>query len=160
MMDYGAFGLMNFGLILAVDISAADDAFLVAKADVYPIPFNLDTSISDVQGTRDYFEAFYVPAQWLTPANSYRELMRQTAGMFQFCQRYFGISGEILLSQVDLDTAYRNFPVEVQAAFSQAVESFGYDSGLIRPNNDLRQMLRVVGSLWGDQPFYMAGREF
>jgi hypothetical protein len=169
MMDYGAVGLMNFGLILAVGISDSDhNTYMAANAyneptgnqDVYVIPLDYNTAVTDPPGTRAYFEGFGVPTDWLTPSNTYLELMRLTAGMFQFAQRYYGISGEVLLARITMDTKYRDFLLSEQVWFDATVNSFGYDPGIIKPNDDLRQMLKTAGSLWEDQPFMMAGQEF
>jgi len=110
---------------------------------------------SNVPVTRAFFDAAGVPGDWLTPANTYRELVRQFAAMFQFSQRYFGISGENLLSRVTLEDRYRDFPVDVQGWFDLTVESFGYPSNIVNPNRTIRQMLKMVGNAWGAQPFRM-----
>jgi hypothetical protein len=62
-----------------------------------------------------------------------------------------------LFIDVDLDTKYRNFPAHVQAWFTETINSFGYDPEIIKPNNDLRQMLKGAGDEFGDTPFQLGG---
>src|SRR3990167_4693881 len=86
MMDYG---FVPYALLVAKDISQANHDALILNSDVYAFPINLDTPVSDpIIDT--FFENINLPTDWLTPATTYRELMRQTAGMFQFNQRYGG----------------------------------------------------------------------
>jgi hypothetical protein len=47
----------------------------------------LDVSISPGDDLDTFFEGIGVPTDWLTPANTYLEFLRQTAAMFQFNQR-------------------------------------------------------------------------
>jgi hypothetical protein len=61
--------------------------------------------------------------------------------------------------EVDMDTKFRNFPVQVQTVFSITVGSFGYDPGIIKPNNDIRQMLNAAGSAW-TMPFVLGPIQF
>jgi hypothetical protein len=269
-MDYGRLGagFQDIALVLAVDISAADQALMDSHAynqpagnqDVYVIPLDYNTNVVDPPGSRAFFEGLGLPTDWLTPSNTYLELMRTLAGMIQFAQRFYGIStvyawdvqqaglsydadslsdsgqdfseweavtgpaeykvvmtyeraegqgeangylgaataateiavyrdvdrtmpgwlglapdagaalaysvqfavGRILLEEpgMSMDAKYRDFPPYVQALFSASIESFGYDPAIVKPNSDIRQMLRQVGSAWGAQPFWIAGRQF
>ena len=174
-MDYARLGgpYQLISLTYTVGMSEGDfTTYLLANAydgagnrDVYLIPANIDAPISDPPGSRAYFEAFNLPTDWLTPSNTYRHLLRALAGMIQFGQRYWGLSADYLGERADLfdsvtmDTRYRDFPTGVQDCFSATVQSFGYDSGLIKPNSDIRQMLRLAAQAW-DQPFYLGPYQF
>jgi hypothetical protein len=161
-MDYGRAGLQNVMLCYFYgDISQAEHDFLAAQSDVYAIsPADLDSAIQGVQEARDFFEAMQIPAQWLTPSNTYRELLRQLAGVFQFSQRYHGRAGEALLSSVGLDTKYKDFPLEVQGWFDWTVSSFGIDPAIIKPNSTLRQMMKSAGDYLANMPFQDGGWDF
>jgi hypothetical protein len=158
-MDYG---FMPSGLLHAKDISAGDHASLIANADVFLFPLaNLDQAVSNVTDIRTFFETFQVPTDWLTPSNTYRQLLRSLAGIFQFGQRYTGLSLQPLFGAgVTLDTRYRDLTAQQQGWFDATVTSFGYPSTIIRPNNTFRQMLKAAGDAWGAQPFYLGGVEF
>ena len=156
-----SYGFAPYYLVLGKEISVADDAMLVSKSDVYAFPLILDQSIAPQDNLDEYFEVIGIPTDWLTPANTYIEFLRQTAAMFQFHQRYHGISGHDLIADVGgLETRYRDWSTETQAWFDETVERFGWDSGAINSNSRLRQLLKQVGDLWGDKPFMMGGIEF
>lgn len=157
MMDYG---FMPSGLLLAKDIAQSDHDTLILNADVFVFPDNLDQSLSNIQTIRTFFEAVSVPTDWLTPSNTYRELLRNLAGIFQFAQRYTGISLQPLFGTgITFDTRFRSLSAQEQAWFSQTVASFGYPSSIIQQNATFRQMLKMAGDAW-TQPFYLGGFEF
>ena len=138
-----------------------DHDALILNADVFSFPDNLDQPVTD-PNIDTFFENINIPTDWLTPATTYRELMRQTAGIFQFNQRYGGISGvgASIFDNADLDTRLRQMTTEEQEWFYLAVESFGYSRDLINDNNQLRLFIKQAGSYWEDQKFLIGGVEF
>lgn len=158
MMDYG---FLPNALVLAKSIGQADHDNLVANSDVFGFPENLDQPVSD-PGIDTFFEAVNIPTDWLTPSTSYREMLRQMAGMFQFNQRYGGISGvnASLFDNATLDTRLREMSDQEQAWFLATVESFGYEPALVPTNAKLRQLVKTAGTYWDDQTFYMGGVAF
>ena len=156
MMPYGR---ETSALLLAHDISVADDATLVAHADVYAFPLTLDEPIAPQDGLRTFFETVNVPTDWLAASTTYRQFLRCLAGLFQFAQRYQGISGRPLFESVTLDSRYRNLTAQQQGWFTQTAQSFGYTL-TINENRTLRQLCKQAGDAWGAQPFLMGGAEF
>jgi hypothetical protein len=161
MMDYG---FSPIGLLVARDIDLADHANLIGNADVFYFPTNLDTPVD--QDVRGFFEGVNLPTDWLGPSTTWRELLRQTAGMFQFNQRYMGIvaeqTGELhsIWDTADLDTRLREMTAQEQTWFLLTVDSFGYDSSQINDNNRLRQLVKQTGDFWIGQEFYLGGLTF
>lgn len=162
MMDYG---FMPNALVLAHDISQADHDALILNSDVYSFQDNLDQAVTDP--TIDvFFEAINIPTDWLTPATTYLELLRQAAGMFQFNQRYGGIAAaetnelHSIFDNADLSTRLRQMTAQEQAWFLAAVDSFGFDSSLVNDNNTLRQLVKFAGDIWENTPFIMGGVTF
>jgi hypothetical protein len=157
MMDYG---FVDTALLYAPDISQADHDFLALQSDVYAFPVDLDTPV-DGQEAGPIFEGFNLPTDWLTPATTNRELMRQTAGMMQFNQRYSGISGGgSIFDNADLSTRLRQMTAEEEEWFYLTSESFGIDRSLINRNSQLRLLIRQAGDIWAGQPFLLGGVEF
>jgi len=156
MMDYG---FLPTALVLAHDITPADDAALVLNADVYAFPTDLDAPVSDP--TIDaFFEGIHIPTDWLTPSTSYRELLRQVAGMFQFNQRYAGVSGgaSIFSDSTTLDTKLVELTAQERAWLDETSESMGYPKPIGNPS--LRALVKRAGSLWGSTEFIMGGATF
>jgi len=164
MMDYG---FAPFGLVAIRDITAGDHAALSANADVYTFPEldALNTQI-DPQDTLDtFFEGIGIPTDWLTPANTYLEFLRQMAAMFQFNQRYGGIAahetGEfhsIIGDAGGLDVRYSTWSLQAQGWFDETLLWFGYPP--VTGNPRLRQLIKMAGDAWGTKPFFLGGIEF
>jgi len=111
-MDYGFLPTM----LLLADILQTDHDALILNTDVYSFPESLDDPISDP--TIDaFFEGLHIPTDWLTPSTTYRELLRQTAGMFQFNQRYSGIAISFPLIQSSIFTVADTSITALDAGF-------------------------------------------
>ncbi len=158
MMDYG---FMPEALLLAQDITLLDDAALMTNPDVYGFPTTgLDLAISGTDPIKTFCEGVNIPTDWTTATTTYLQLLRILAGMFQFAQRYAGISGQALLGgTVTLATRYRDLSPQQQTWFDATIQSFGYNLSP-NPNNTFRQMLKSAGDAWGSQPFIMGGVSF
>ena len=116
-----------------------------------------------MQALRNKLEAFNVPADWISPSSTWRELLRRTAGIFQFSQRYFGMWGEPLFpvgATYDLDTRFVDLPANIQTQMIGTAQNLGYPIDQFVPANRLRQMLRVMAEAWGAAPFEMCGIVF
>ena len=161
LMDYG---FTPYGLVLAKEISQTDHDALILNSDVYLFPENLDQPVSD-PNIDTFFEAIHLPTDWLTPSTTYRELTRQTAGMFLFNQRYGGIAAEqtgelhSVFDTATLDTRLRQMTDQEQAWFLETVEWFGFDSSVISDNSRLRQLVKQAGTFWEGQRIVMGGVE-
>lgn len=162
MMDYG---FVPYALLVAKDITQADHDDLILNSDVFAFPDNLDLPVTD-PNIDDFFEGINIPTDWLTPATTYRELMRQTAGMFQFNQRYAGIYSTTyggvhsIFDNATLSTRLRQMTDQEQEIFLATVDSFGYDSSQVNDNNQLRLLGKQAGNYWVDQTFLLGGVEF
>src|SRR3990167_3588597 len=110
LMDYG---FIQYALLVAHDILITDHAALILNADVYAFPDNLDLSITDKAVMDVLFESINIPTDWITPATTYRQLLRNLAGLFQFNQRYGGISGgqSVFGGGVTLETNYNQMSI-------------------------------------------------
>ena len=150
-------------LVLAKDISQTDHDALDSYPDVFVFPEfdQLDDSIDPQDNAKDFFEGISLPADWLTPATSYRELLRRTITIFLFNQRYRGISeGHDVFENVTLDDTYNDLTAEEQAWFDATVESYGWNPGLILPNMKLRQLLKTASDWMDERSVYIGGYEF
>lgn len=161
-MDYG---FVPYMLIYASDISQSDHDALILNSDVYAFPDNLDAPVTDpIIDT--FFESINLPTDWLTPSTTYRELLHNTAGMFQFNQRYAGIYATTyggthsIFDNADLSTRLRQMTNEEQEIFLATVESFGFDSELVNTNSQLRLLVRQAASYWDTLTFKLGGTEF
>ena len=162
MMDYG---FIPSALVLAKNITQVDHDALILNSDVYSFPEILSGPVNDLS-VDTFFEDINIPTDWLTPATTWLELLRQLAGMFLFNQRYGGIAAEqtgelhSIFDTADLDTRLRQMTDQEQSWFLAAVDSFGFDSSQINDNSQLRLLVKQAGTFWEGQPIYMGGVEF
>jgi hypothetical protein len=162
MMDYG---FVPSCLLLAQDISEADHTALTANVDVFDFPDNLDGSVND-PGVDTFFEAIDLPTDWLTPSTTWRELLRQVAGMMQFNQRYGGIYAEryggwhSIFDIATLNTRLRQMTAQEQEIFMLTVASFGINPDLVSTNSQLRLLVKFAANVWQGQAFFLGGVEF
>jgi hypothetical protein len=164
MMDYG---FADFGLVLIMDISQVDHVALVLNADVYEWPAldALDVSIDPQDNLDVFFENIGIPTDWLNPANTYLEFLRQTAAMFQFNQSYAGIAAQqsgtthdLLVDSGGLNVRYNSWDQNIQDWFDATLVKLNYPP--IQGNPSLRQLMKSAGNLWGNKPFVIGGFEF
>jgi hypothetical protein len=119
---------------------------------------NLDQSIPGNDPIDTFYEDINIPTDWLGPANTYREFLRQTMGMFVFHNRYeFKSDGRSLFENADLSTRFRDLTAQEQVWFNETVLSFGYDPSFININNTLRQLLKQAGDLFASWRFELGG---
>lgn len=161
-MDYG---FVPYMLCYTPDITQTDYDTLILHADVYAFPDNLDAPVTD-PNIDTFFEGINLPTDWLTPATTYRELLRNTAGMFQFNQRYAGIYAEryggrhSIFDTATLNTRLRNMTAQEQDVFLATVESFGFNPASVNTNSQLRLLVRQASSYWQDKVFILGGFTF
>lgn len=161
MMDYG---FNPYGLLVARDISDADHAALIKNADVFAFPEKLDAPVD--QGVQAFFEGIRLPTDWLTPSTTWRELLRQVAGIFQFNQRYGGIAADetgtmhSIFDTATLSTRLRQMTKDEQRWFLATAESFGYEPTVIKTNTQLRQLVKTAGNYWAGRTFHLGGLDF
>jgi len=166
-LDIGPWGLMDYGfvdsaLVVAKNISIANHTSLIGNADVFVFPDNLDVPVTD-PNVDTFFEAIHIPTNWLTPSTDYRELLRQTAGMFLFNQRYLGISGggSIFDNGRTLEDRMRDMSIQEEQWMRDTANSFVAGVGdVMNRNQRLRSLVKSAGDFWIGQPFFVAGVEF
>jgi hypothetical protein len=150
-MDYGFQPIF----LVAADLTAPQDAAIVANADVLAFPFDLDTAISGgaINTTRNAHEALLIPLQTVPATN--RLLARYDGGLFQYMQRLNVILGNEALidNSAKLNVQWQSIPANVQTAALEAAQSLGYDTSFIVGTTQLRAILKVWADAWGAQPF-------
>lgn len=164
MKDYG---FAPFMLVLVKGIIQADHDWLIGNSDVYAYPEldQLNQPIPPQDNLSDFFEGIGVPTDWLTPASTYLEFLRQNTAMFLFHQRYGNIvyeaSGEFhdLIADVGgLDVRFNSWDPQVQDWFEATLVDFGYPA--VSGNPQLRHLMKRAGDQWADSEFGMGGYIF
>lgn len=151
--DYGTINQM----ICAVNAEQIQHDWLAVQDGVYQFPANLEVAPSpaELSALETALEAAYIPADWLTPSETWRVNLRTITGMFLFMQRLTAITGNDPLDWgVTLNTQFRNIPTLYQSAIIEAFDTLGYDSSVLKDNWTLRIVLKEAADQWGTQPIY------
>ena len=159
-------GLMDYGLIdaclLAADITQEQHEQLTANVDVAAPPQNIDQSISEIAipQVKAVLEELRIPADWVTGAYTYRQILRMIAGLFQFAQRHHGLHNEPLIdNKSQLELRWNQIPIARRERIQQTADSLGYDYSAVAGTWLVRRILKHLGDQWGARPFYMGGVE-
>lgn len=148
MKDYGAVNTA----IVAANVTAAQHAILAAQPGVISIPANLDEQVGTTRlaATQAAVESLQIPGDWIQATHTYRQIARYVTGLFLYGQRVTAISGgqPILRLEDNLDTQFKNLPLNIRTAMIQAANELQYDTSDILATNTLRVVLRKLADEW------------
>ena len=159
LMDYG---LIDAALVVA-DVTQVQHDTLLLNSDVTSPPENIDQNIAAgaIPAVQSALEALRIPADWVTTAFTYRQILRMIAGLFQFAQRHHGMHNEQLIdSQAQLDLRWNQIPLARRGRIQATADSLGYDYSAVQPTWLVRRILKHLGDQWGSKPFIIGGYEF
>ena len=150
-------------MLVAADLSGADDTSLTANADVTALPFYLGDTLTagQVTATQTALESRNLPAGWVTTAFTWRAVLRVVLGVFHFMQRYHNVSGgqRLFLAGVDLERTLGSLPQQVRDDLQATANSFGYDTSPLTGGNTIRQALKLLADNWSNTRFRIGGIE-
>jgi hypothetical protein len=154
-MDYGFQPIFLCG----VDLSPANDTAVIANADVFAFPFDLNTTPTAGQRSTAIaaFEAALIPGNnWVVAGIDWRGIARTIAGMFQFMQRLNGVIGNTVVidSSAKLNVQFSTLTAEQQNAVLVSAQSLGYNTSFIAPNTQIRAILKGFADAWGNETFH------
>lgn len=156
MMDYG---LINQGLI-AANVDATQQTYLAGLSDVLTIPLDLETTVTagNVIAIRNALEGRNIPGTWVNVGDSYRVVLREIAGYFQYMQRLTAITGLNPLTQgITLATQFQSLPLLWRNAILQAATELGYDASALQGTTTVRNILRGIANQSGTKVFFIGG---
>ena len=156
MMDYG---LMSVAIAWA-DVTTQQHNTLIANNDVRAVPQNLDATIGAgaVATTRNILEQLDIPGNWVTTADTWRGILRSTAGLFQFAQRVHGKFGVTLLPDgFTLDTTWSQLPQGAKDILLETALEIGIDTSGATGSTTLRQIYKTLADAWGAKPIFISG---
>jgi hypothetical protein len=160
MFDYGDEPWCLVGLL---DVPPATDAALVANADVFKLPDDLDTAVGS-PATRNQIraklEAAEIPGNWVETTTTYREIARVVGALCQFAQRYQGLVGGPWFSgTVHLSNTFSTLSIEQQQGIRDAAFTFGFSQAAILGTATIRDVLKSMADqyLAAGMPLYLNG---
>ena len=155
-MDYGPEPWM----VVGANLDTATDNLIVGEDDCFALPFDLAGFLSPAQVTavQTKLEAANIPANWVTTAQRWIEVVRTVLGMFSFMQRlavYYG--GPVFVGSVRLSRTFGTLPAALQAALVQTAESFGIPTTGLTASTTLRAILRAMADYFSQQRYSFNG---
>lgn len=153
--------------VVGADLSNADDATLVAAADVKTLPFDLSPQLTapQVSNIQTFLENANIPAGWVSTADSWAAVVRGVLGMFAFLQRYAAVyasangtaAPSIFLGGVTLNTTFGSLPVAVRNAMTATATDQGISTSGLAAGTTLRVILRFVADNYSARPYDFNG---
>lgn len=138
--DYGLEPVM----IVTADTTDTQHASITANVDVLALPDNLDNPFSGLAANRakTALEGVNIPAQWIPGGMTYRQVLRAVRGMFDFAQRYNGLTGNnIFASGITLSTKFSQLGQAVQNRVLQVAQNIGLDTSFIASTTTIGDIL-------------------
>lgn len=156
-----AYGLEQVFLSACPTITDAQHQTVAANLDVIAIPQNLDATINAtaLATVQQKMEGLHIPADWVTTANTYRDVLRVTGKVFLLMQRFRGLHLRAFFEAgITLDTRINQLTQPQRQALIDAATSLGLDTSGVTGPMAIRQALKVIA----DQlpAFTMEGQTF
>jgi hypothetical protein len=145
------FASVDYGLentyLTGAEVTPEQHAALAAELDVIAIPANLDANIglSALSTVKQKLEGLLVPSEWVTTSHTYRDVLRLTARLFQFMQRFHGHTATTLFQAgIDLDALVGGISQAHFDAVANAAAYFGVSLAGINNQSTVRFALRTI----------------
>ncbi len=143
--------------------------FVAAQSDAYRICAEGDFT-ENILGPasvaiKNWLEALNIPANWISAADSYRQVLRGVIGIFMFTQRHEGLNGSGFFEDLaapengfDLNTQWQNLNQSFRDTMQATIDDHNW--AITPANNDqVRKMLKDFSDKWEGTTYYMANVE-
>ena len=167
-LDWGGldYGSEDTGLYGIRGINQVDHDALVANADVIGIPEDLQANMTAGQVTAavNFYDTLNIPSDWINTSRTVLQVVKITAGLFQFNQRWRGQSATRQSSPfkegLNLDTQYNQLSEIDQARVLMVYESMAIDYSGLTGTSTIRDALREFAIQISARPLFIAGMRF
>lgn len=142
-VDYGA---VPVALVVA-QVDVIQEAYLDGLSDVLVVPPNIDDVIGTGRLTtvQNALKSKNIPGAWIASTDTYKEVLRQMVGFFNFMRRVTALTGiNPFTLSINLQTRYNSLPALWKNAILQAGIDGGYDTSGLAQNPTLTQILRSI----------------
>lgn len=153
-VDYGREGFFLCG----VDVTPAQHTAISANADVASFPADLATTIGAgaLTAITNALETRFIPANGVTTATTYLQLLRRIFLACQLAQRLEGktstmfpnATATLFSGGTTLDSTWASLSVQKKAVMVETFSSFGFDASLLTAASTIRQILLAFGQQW------------
>lgn len=156
-MDYG----IERWMIVAADLSTADDLFVTGQTDGFAMPFDLSQPMTSQQVTnvQNKLEAINLPAGWIDTTFTWQSMLRIVLGILSFMQRFSALNGNASLfpTGVTLGTRINQLSAAVVANLQQAAADMNLSTANISGTTTIRAALKDFGTQLQGRPYNLNG---
>lgn len=151
------YGSENIALVGVRDITPTDHAALAANADVIAIPEDLDANLTQGQATAaiNFYDSLNIPSGWINTTRTVRQIVKVTAGIFAFNQRWSGRTGgnSPFKEGLSLDTRFNQLGPAVRGRVQDIFADLGVDTSGLSNQSTIREILTEFGEQMATRPF-------
>ena len=147
----GRWSANDYGLedcfLLCADVTTSEHTALNAQTDVLAVPLLLDNQVSALAvGTiQTKLEDLKLPAEWVTTALTYRQVVRRVRKIIAFVQRFRGLFGESpFVGGLTLDSQVNDIPQAKRQRLADTADDLGLDRSSITSTTTIRAALRIL----------------
>ncbi|MBA3843513.1 MAG: hypothetical protein H0X39_13040 [Actinobacteria bacterium] len=132
-------------MLLASDLSDADDATLTSQSDVTKFADNLDAALgANLATMQAALAALNIPGQMLTATSTYRETVRGIMGVFGVAQCMQGKGYNIFSPGITLSSTMASLPAAARTALSACGTALGYVISSVTGTSTVRDLLSLM----------------
>lgn len=135
-------------MLIAANVSNADDAALAALADVVKFADTLDSAVgaAALAGLQAALDAMKIPGSLVTANTTWRVVARGIIGIFGIAQCMQGKKRNIFAGGVTLATTMSQIPAAPRTDLQACCTSLGYDISSVTGGTTVRQLLVVIAT--------------
>lgn len=140
------YGRENMYLV-AADVTNGQHNTIIANTAITAIPQNIDANITAgaLTAVKNALEAMTFPAEWVTTAFTYRQVLSLVGKLCLFMQRFDGRQRRAFFEAgITLDTTLGELTTGQRAALLDAATSLGIDTSAATGSATIRQALHVL----------------
>jgi hypothetical protein len=150
-----SYGVEPIFVLRMPNLSAAQRTALQSQPDALVLPANLDANVSALALSRiqQTLEAANLPGNWVTTAQTYRDVLRGLRKVMTFQQRWNGLFGDrLFVAGVTLDTRLNQLSQDQRQKLASVADDLGLDRSQVTTTMALRQALRLMADQLPDDP--------
>lgn len=165
-MDYG----MEPWMVVAADLSPADDAIVIGEPDAFGLPFDLTANLTGGQVTavKNFLESINLPAGWVNTSFTWTGVLRIVLGIFSYFQRFTFIyaeanngvvPGTIFNGGISLNSTFGSLPAAVRSAMIATAQDQNISTAGMTGSTTIRVILKVLGDAYSTRVISIGGIE-
>jgi hypothetical protein len=162
-LDYGS---EEVALVAIVSISASDHTSLSANADVIALPQDMGGTMTapQVAGAKTFYNTLSIPSGWINTNRTILQVVKITAGLFQFNQRWRGITStggnSPFKAGMTLSTKYKDLSDLNKGRIQVVFDTMSIDISSLTGETLLGEAMQEFAIQISARPLVVGGVEF